>query len=106
MTVELVRRLEGVPRPWIPFARDNESEGRKRYPRVMLELSEEQVEKIRDAIGDGTNWPKHTDDPYVNFAVDCLVSVEWHERPSFDEIGHLYVEEIEAFKAAGISPTV
>ena len=106
LTAELARRLEGVPKPWLPFARDNESEGRKRYPRVMLKLSEEQVEKVRDAIGDGTDFPKHTDDPYVNFVVDCLVSFEGTERPSFDELGHLYVEEIEASKAAGLSPAV
>jgi len=106
LTADLARRTENLPKPWVPFARDNKSEGRKRYPRVMLELSEEQVQKVRDAIGDGSDWPKHTDDPYVNFVVDCLVSFEGNEKPSFDEIGHLYVEEIEACKEAGLGPGV
>ena len=105
-TADLARRTESLPKPWVPFCRDNESEGRKRYPRVMHELSEEQVQKVRDAIGDGTDWPKHTDDPYVNFVVDCLISFEGNERPSFEEMKSLYVEEIEASVKAGLDPAV
>ena len=101
-TADLARQLEGCPKPWIPFARNNENQGRKRYPRVMHELSEEQVQKVKDAIGEGNYWPKHTDDPYVNFVVDCLISFEWSEKPSFEELGHLYVEEIATAKEAGL----
>lgn len=100
-TADLARQLDGLPKPWVPFAR-GENKDRKRYPRVVHELSEEQLQKVRDAIGSGDDWPKHTDDPYVNFVVDCLVSFEWNERPSFEEIGHLYVEEIAAAKQAGL----
>ena len=102
-TADLARRLEGCPKPWVPFARNNENEGRKRYPRVAHELSEEQVQKVKGAIGDGNDWPKHTNDPYVNFVVDCLISFNGNERPSWDELGNLYEEEVEAVKKAGLN---
>lgn len=101
-TSDLARQLEGLPKQWLPFGH-NKNKDRKRYPRVMHELSEEQVQNVRDAIGDGTDWPKHTDDPYVNFVVDCLVSFEGSEKPSFEEMGHLYVEEVAAAKEAGLN---
>ncbi|OGZ95511.1 MAG: hypothetical protein A3I44_03470 [Candidatus Sungbacteria bacterium RIFCSPLOWO2_02_FULL_51_17] len=59
-------------------------------------LTIEQLRKLVNAIGDGSNWPKHTDDPKVNYAVDCIVQDDGGV-PTYDE--RLYVEEIEAFKA-------
>lgn len=78
-------RRKGVP-VQIPY----------RHP-VSHELNEEQLTKLKDALGDCSDWPKHTDDPRVNYAVDCLVSFEGRP-PSFDEMASTYAEEIEAFK--------
>lgn len=57
-------------------------------------LTTEQMRKFVDAVGGLRDWPKLTDDPKVNFAVDCVVQDEEH---TFDE--RLYADEIEAFKA-------
>ena len=73
------------------------------FHRVSHDLNREQLAKLKDALGDCSDWPKHTDDPQVNYAMDCLVSFE-EKPPSFDEIGHTYVEEIAAAKEAGLSP--
>ena len=59
-------------------------------------LTTEQLRKLVSAIGDGNDWPKHTDDPMVNYAVDCIVHDDG-DVPPYDE--RLYAEEIEAFKA-------
>ncbi len=101
-TADLARRLKGCQKPLVPFAHDNQNEGRKRYPRVTHELSEEQLRKIEEAIGDGSDFPKATDDPYVNFVVDCLVSFEPFERPSFAELRQSYVEEIATAREEGL----
>lgn len=58
----------------------------------------EQLKKLVDAIGDGKDWPKITDDPKVNYAVDCIVE-DGGEESVYDE--QLYVAEIEAFRASG-----
>ena len=60
-------------------------------------LTTEQLRKLVDAIGDGSDWPKATDDPKVNYAVDCIVVEDDHEEPTYDE--QLYAAQIEAFKA-------
>lgn len=39
-----------------------------------MKLSLEQRAAVRKAIGDETSWPIATDDPIVNWAVDCAVS--------------------------------
>ena len=57
----------------------------------------QQLKKVIDAIGDGKDWPKATDDPQVNYAVDCIVADEGDE-PVYDQ--ELYVAEIEAAKDA------
>jgi len=59
-------------------------------------LTTEQLQKLVDAMGDGSDWPKATNDPKVNFAVDCLTSDEG-DGPTYDE--QLYTAEVEAFKA-------
>ncbi len=68
---------------------------------VAHDLDREQLAKLKDALGDCSDWPKHTDDPRVNYAVDCLVSFD-EKPPTFDEIGCLYVKEIKAAKKAGL----
>ena len=65
---------------------------------VEHELTEEQIEKIREAIGDGSDWPRHTDNPQVNYAVDCLVSYE-DKPPLYSKVEKTYVEEISAMAA-------
>lgn len=62
---------------------------------VEHELTVEQIQKIRGAIGDNSSWPRHTDDPRVNYAVDCLVSYE-DKPPPYSEVEQTYVEEISA----------
>ena len=59
-------------------------------------LTTEQLRTLVDAIGAGNDFPKNTDDPKVNFAVDCIVEDDG-EEPIYDE--QLYLEEIKAFKA-------
>ncbi|MEK7198159.1 MAG: hypothetical protein AAB648_01705 [Patescibacteria group bacterium] len=56
----------------------------------QLKTLAESVEGLRD-------WPKVTDDPKVNFAVDCVVEDEG-EEPIYDE--QLYAAEVEAFRAS------
>lgn len=63
-----------------------------------LELTDEQAGKVVWAIGTGTDWPKATDDPKVNHAVDCIVADEGDE-PEYEE--KLYAAEVEAFKDLG-----
>ncbi|MDO8676830.1 MAG: hypothetical protein Q7K16_04290 [Candidatus Azambacteria bacterium] len=57
-------------------------------------LTTEQLRKLVDAIGDGKNFPKLTDDPKVNYAVDCIVLDDGVE-PTYDE--QTYAVEAEIF---------
>lgn len=57
-------------------------------------LTTAQLRKLVEAIGDGNGFPKHTDDPWVNYAVDCIVQ-DNEDVPPYDE--KLYTEEAEAF---------
>lgn len=41
-----------------------------------MTLNEEQQAAVKTAIGDGSDWPKLTTDPVVNWAVDCKVLEE------------------------------
>lgn len=63
-------------------------------------LTTEQLRKVVDAMGDGKDWPKATDDPKVNHAVDCIVADEG-EEPEYDE--KLYAAEVEASKELQLS---
>lgn len=60
-------------------------------------LTTEQLRKLTNAIGDDKEWPKITDDPRVNYAVDCLTTDD--DEPEYDK--QLYLDEAEAFKALG-----
>ena len=68
-------------------------------------LNEVQSDKFLRAIGDGTDWPKATNDPRVVWAVDCYSQEEMLE---YDE--DLYQREQEALEAVkiqwdnGVSP--
>lgn len=66
---------------------------------MLHNLTTEQLRKVIDAMGDGKDWPKATDDPKVNHAVDCIVADEGDE-PEYDE--KLYAAEVEAAKEAGL----
>ena len=66
------------------------------------EFSTDQLRKLIQENNGGQNWPAHTYDPQVNYAVDCAVQtaeqdVEFGE-PVYDEEG--YLGEIEASKKA------
>ncbi len=68
---------------------------------VTHNLTTEQLQKLTDAIGNGSDWPKFTDDPKVNYAVDCVVALTAlpeEDEPVYDDT---YVAEIEAYKALG-----
>jgi len=71
---------------------------KKFYHHRMHELTDEQMNKLRDALGDSSDWPKHTDDPRVNYVIDCLVSYE-DKPPQYWQVKQILVEEISAFAA-------
>ena len=58
-------------------------------------LTAEQRKKLTNALGDGTDFPKITDDPKVNHAVDCIVD----EVMPYD--AEYYEEEIAACVLGG-----
>ncbi len=58
-------------------------------------LTTEQLRKLVSAIGDGSDFPKFTDDPKVNYTVDCIVQDDG-DVPPYDE--QMYAAEITAFK--------
>jgi hypothetical protein len=62
-----------------------------------MKLTKEQLDRIVEAIGDDSNYPKMTDDPIINFYVDVETGVEdeyreWEDLP--DPEKKLY--EVEA----------
>ena len=61
-------------------------------------ITPEQETKLKDALGDGSDWPKATDDPFVNYLVDWLVS---DHREKYEEGKALYEEEVWYFKNQG-----
>lgn len=62
------------------------------------QFTTEQLKKLTESIEGLGDWPKITDDPKVNFAVDCVVENDG-EEPTYDE--QLYAGEVEAFRANG-----
>jgi len=65
-------------------------------------VTKEQELKFWDALGDGSGWPKMTDDPEVNFVVDWFVAdkddwdfsyTTWDELPEEDKIVYRYEAE-------------
>ena len=58
-----------------------------------MSLSKSQLKMVKEAIGDGSDWPKITDDPMVNHKVDQLVS-----NPELSDWTALTTEEKELYK--------
>lgn len=60
-----------------------------------MKLTPKQEQMVLDAIGDGTNWPKFTTDPYVNHAIDMLIldEPEWEDLTKEEQ--NTYFEEME-----------
>jgi hypothetical protein len=62
------------------------------------QFSTREMRKLAESSGGLQYWPKATDDPRINYAVDCVTSNMCGEGdPDYDE--RLYVKEIEADKA-------
>jgi len=63
-----------------------------------MKLTKKQEKLVKEVIGDGTDFPKFTNDPYVNHRVDMLVC----DCPPWEELSKeeqdLYFEEVEASK--------
>ena len=59
--------------------------------------------EIAASRGDLAPPPSHTDDPLVNYAVDCVRELDWFgDEPNYEEAPYdvdLYAEEILAFAA-------
>ena len=59
-----------------------------------LTLTIDQLQLLSDVLGDDTDFPRRTEDPLVNYAVDRITACEGDEPlPSFEEVEHLYVAE-------------
>lgn len=58
-------------------------------------LTGDQFRDVVEAIGDGYNFPRATNDPVVNWAVDCLTQGEMID---YDEA--LYESELDVFEQA------
>jgi len=54
----------------------------------------DQLKIITDAVGDGKDFPKFTNDPWCNYLIDCLLADD--ELPIWDLKS--YQNEIEAAK--------
>jgi len=54
-------------------------------------LTTGQLRKLVIAVDDGNKWPLLTDDPFVNYVIDCMFSEE--ELP-YDE--QLYINELSS----------
>jgi len=59
-----------------------------------MELSQEQRQMVREAIGDGSDFPKFTRDPLVNHKADMIVCdvPPWEELSKEEQ--NLYYEEV------------
>lgn len=61
------------------------------------ELTSKQKDKVREALGDGSDFPKMTKDPRVNHFVDLLVADALPWEALFEEERELYEEEAKLF---------
>ena len=60
------------------------------------QFTTEELRKLAESAGGFHDFPKITDDPQVNFAIDCVVEDEG-EEPTYDE--QLYAAEVEVCRA-------
>lgn len=71
-------------------------------------MTQEQEAKMKEALGDGSDWPKFTDDAEVNYEVDRKVSdptmPPWNEASLAEKA--LYLEEIELHNAMKFTPVI
>ena len=67
------------------------------FDRVSFDLTDQQTLKLLEAIGDGNDWPRFTDDPIINCAVDHLTSNG--ECPKWSQLDEntrvIYRKEVE-----------
>ena len=64
------------------------------------ELTTAQLVELNGRVGGLQDWPDITEDPKINFAVDCAVNYTTdEEEPVYDE--KIYTEEVEVFRAHG-----
>jgi len=63
-----------------------------------------QLRTMSALAGGLQSFPKITDDPRVNFAIDCVVALEQEddEEPGYDE--RMYAAEVESFRIDGLLP--
>lgn len=56
-----------------------------------------ELQRMAESTGGFKDFPKRTDDPVINWVVDCITARFCGDKdPEYDE--KLYLEEIEAFK--------
>jgi len=60
---------------------------------MKMKLTQKQKAMVQDAIGNGLDFPKMTNDPLVNHAVDMVIcgEVPWEELSQEDQL--LYYAE-------------
>lgn len=74
-----------------------------REPRLCGRFTTRQLKSLVKLNGGLNDWPKFTDDPLVNFAVDCIIADDDEQPPVYDEqLEQLYLNEIEAAKTEGL----
>lgn len=57
------------------------------------------LRRLTRSVGGLQDWPKITDDPRVNYAVDCVTADLGDPEPRYNE--KLYADEVEAFRTNG-----
>lgn len=69
---------------------------RKAFRKATATLTQTQMKFVKDALGDGQDFPKFISDPRVNHAVDVLVCdyPPWEELSSGEQ--SLYFDEVTA----------
>ena len=69
-----------------------------RLPEVFSgQFTTEKLRYLAELNGGFNDWPKHTEDPIVNYVIDCITAALCgDEEEEYDE--KIYLEEIEASK--------
>ena len=69
-------------------------------PRLVAggQFTTQQLKTLAESVGGLQDWPKITDNPEVNFAIDCVVEDEG-EEPVYDK--QLYIAEVKALQSHG-----
>jgi hypothetical protein len=66
-----------------------------------------QEQMLHEAVGDGTDWPKHTSDPEVNYEIDRRQNEDDSDDPDYapmpswaeasEEVRQGYIDEVEGW---------